>query len=34
MGTSAVELVGLSKTFGDVHAVDDLDLDITDGEFF
>jgi putative spermidine/putrescine transport system ATP-binding protein len=25
---------GLTKHFGDVHAVDDLDLDIADGEFF
>jgi putative spermidine/putrescine transport system ATP-binding protein len=25
---------GLTKHFGDVHAVDDLDLDIEDGEFF
>jgi putative spermidine/putrescine transport system ATP-binding protein len=25
---------GLTKHFGDVHAVDDLDLEITDGEFF
>ena len=34
MGTAAVELVGLSKSFGDVAAVDDVDLTIEDGEFF
>jgi putative spermidine/putrescine transport system ATP-binding protein len=31
---SAVTTKGLSKHFGDVRAVDDLDLDISDGEFF
>ena len=31
---SAVTARGLSKTFGDVRAVDDLDLEIADGEFF
>jgi putative spermidine/putrescine transport system ATP-binding protein len=31
---SAVTTRGLSKHFGDVRAVDDLDLEITDGEFF
>jgi putative spermidine/putrescine transport system ATP-binding protein len=30
----AVRLVGLSKNFGNVTAVDGLDLDIADGEFF
>jgi putative spermidine/putrescine transport system ATP-binding protein len=30
----AISLRGLRKTFGDVVAVDDLDLDIEDGEFF
>ena len=34
MGTPAVELVGLTKSFGSVTAVDDLDLRIEDGEFF
>jgi putative spermidine/putrescine transport system ATP-binding protein len=34
MGTPAVELVGLTKSFGDVTAVDHLDLSIEDGEFF
>ena len=33
-GTVAVSARGLTKHFGDVHAVDDLDLDIADGEFF
>ena len=33
-GTVAVAARGLTKHFGDVHAVDDLDLDIADGEFF
>jgi putative spermidine/putrescine transport system ATP-binding protein len=33
-GTTAVSTRGLTKHFGDVHAVDDLDLDIADGEFF
>ncbi|MGZ4449322.1 MAG: ABC transporter ATP-binding protein [Nocardioides sp.] len=31
---SAISLRGLSKHFGDVRAVDDLDLDIEEGEFF
>jgi putative spermidine/putrescine transport system ATP-binding protein len=31
---AAVTTRGLSKHFGDVRAVDDLDLQITDGEFF
>ncbi len=30
----AIQLVGLSKRFGDVVAVDDIDLVIDDGEFF
>jgi putative spermidine/putrescine transport system ATP-binding protein len=30
----AVSLRGVSKSFGDVHAVVDLDLDIQEGEFF
>ena len=30
----AIQLVGLSKRFGDVIAVDDIDLVIEDGEFF
>lgn len=34
MREAAVELVGLSKSFGDVVAVDDVDLRIEDGEFF
>jgi putative spermidine/putrescine transport system ATP-binding protein len=34
MSTPAVELVGLSKSFGDVTAVDGVDLEIRDGEFF
>jgi len=29
-----VSLRSVSKTFGDVHAVVDLDLDIASGEFF
>jgi len=32
--SAAVELSGVSKSFGDVHAVVDLDLTIADGEFF
>ena len=32
--STAISLRGLSKHFGDVRAVDDLDLDIVDGEFF
>jgi putative spermidine/putrescine transport system ATP-binding protein len=31
---AAVSTRGLTKHFGDVHAVDDLDLEIRDGEFF
>ncbi len=31
---AAVELTGVSKHFGDIVAVDDLDLEIGDGEFF
>ncbi|HEY3531086.1 MAG TPA: ABC transporter ATP-binding protein [Nocardioides sp.] len=31
---AAVTAQGLTKHFGDVHAVEDLDLDIADGEFF
>lgn len=30
----AVKLIGLSKSFGDVVAVDNVDLEISDGEFF
>src|SRR3954452_6274238 len=30
----AISLTGLRKTFGETVAVDDLDLDIADGEFF
>jgi putative spermidine/putrescine transport system ATP-binding protein len=33
-GTPAVQLVGLHRHFGDVRAVDGVDLTITDGEFF
>ncbi len=32
--TSSVELVGVTKRFGDVVAVDDLSLTIQEGEFF
>ena len=32
--TAAVELQGVSKVFGDVYAVRELDLSIRDGEFF
>lgn len=32
--STAIELRGLSKHFGEVRAVDDLDLEIEDGEFF
>jgi putative spermidine/putrescine transport system ATP-binding protein len=31
---AAVSARGLTKHFGDVHAVDDLDLEVADGEFF
>ncbi len=31
---ASVSTRGLTKHFGDVHAVDDLDLEIADGEFF
>ena len=30
----AIQLVGLGKTFGDVVAVDNIDLEIAEGEFF
>ena len=30
----AVEIAGITKRFGDVTAVDDIDLEIGDGEFF
>ncbi len=33
-GTPAIRLTGLTKTFGTVHAVDGVDLDIAEGEFF
>ena len=33
-GTSAVSLLGLNKSFGDITAVSNLDLDIPQGEFF
>ena len=33
-GTSSVELRGVTKRFGDLVAVDDLDLDLASGEFF
>jgi putative spermidine/putrescine transport system ATP-binding protein len=33
-GTPAIQLVRLRKTFGDVVAVDDVDLEIVEGEFF
>jgi putative spermidine/putrescine transport system ATP-binding protein len=32
--STAISVRGLSKHFGEVRAVDDLDLDIADGEFF
>ena len=32
--TPAVEITGITKRFGDVTAVDDIDLSIADGEFF
>ena len=34
MTTPAIRLTGLTKTFGTVNAVDSLDLDIAQGEFF
>ena len=34
MTTPAIRFRGVSRHFGDVHAVDDVDLDILDGEFF
>ncbi len=34
LATPAIRLTGLTKTFGSVHAVDNLDLDIAEGEFF
>jgi len=34
MADTAISLRGLSRHFGEVRAVDDLDLDIADGEFF
>ena len=34
MTQTAISLRGLSKHYGDVRAVDELDLDIADGEFF
>ncbi|WP_255953812.1 ABC transporter ATP-binding protein [Streptomyces odontomachi] len=34
MAEAAVRLRGLSKHFGRIHAVSDVDLDIADGEFF
>jgi putative spermidine/putrescine transport system ATP-binding protein len=33
-GAPAISLRGLAKHYGDVRAVDDLDLDVADGEFF
>src|SRR5215210_9008447 len=33
-GTSVVEFLGVSKSFGDVKAVDDVSFDIRRGEFF
>src|SRR5688572_7420455 len=32
--TSSVEMAGVTKRFGDVVAVDDLDLELESGEFF
>jgi putative spermidine/putrescine transport system ATP-binding protein len=34
VSASAIRLVGLRKTFGAVQAVDGVDLDVADGEFF
>ena len=34
MSGTAISLTGLSKHYGDVKAVDDLDLDVAEGEFF
>ncbi len=34
MAESAVQLTGVTKRFGDLVAVDNIDLDISDGEFF
>ena len=34
MTATAISLRGLSKHFDEVRAVDELDLDIADGEFF
>jgi putative spermidine/putrescine transport system ATP-binding protein len=34
MATSAIRFRGVSRHFGDVHAVESVDLDIYDGEFF
>jgi len=34
VSASAIRLIGLRKTFGAVRAVDGVDLDIADGEFF
>jgi putative spermidine/putrescine transport system ATP-binding protein len=34
MSAAAVSLRGLRKSFGDVMAVDGIDLEISDGEFF
>jgi multiple sugar transport system ATP-binding protein len=33
MSMSSVTLVGVTKRFGAVVAVDDLDLEVSDGEF-
>ncbi|MBO1329653.1 ABC transporter ATP-binding protein [Streptomyces sp. VRA16 Mangrove soil] len=33
-GTPAIRLRGLRKSFGDVHAVDGVELDVAEGEFF
>ena len=32
--TDSVTLTGVTKKFGDVLAVDELDLNVADGEFF